>query len=187
MNIRTATAEDAVLLATLGAKTFSDTFSAQNTPENMAAYLAASFSPEIQARELADPAVVFLIAENAGRVVGYVKLQASQPPAAVRGPRPYELVRIYAINEAIGRGVGTALMQASLKEAASRGYETLWLGVWEHNLRALAFYRKWGFVEVGTHIFQMGDDPQTDFLMERPVAGEFTRKESHEPKTGVDE
>ena len=58
-------------------------------------------------------------------------------------------------------------MQAAIDEAQRRGHDTLWLGVWEHNPRARAFYRKWGFVEVGTHIFVLGSDPQTDILMQR--------------------
>jgi ribosomal protein S18 acetylase RimI-like enzyme len=66
--------------------------------------------------------------------------------------------------------VGAALMQACIGEAKQRGYETLWLGVWEHNQRARAFYRRWNFQEVGTHIFQLGNDPQTDILMERNLS-----------------
>ncbi|MDQ2855211.1 MAG: GNAT family N-acetyltransferase, partial [Acidobacteriota bacterium] len=45
----------------------------------------------------------------------------------------------------------------------------LWLGVWEHNGRARAFYRKWKFVEFGEHIFQLGEDPQNDILMARDL------------------
>ncbi len=168
--IRQGVAADADLLARLGAKTFAESFAAHNTPENMAAYLSVSFGPEIQARELADPTVVFLIAEIDGLPAGFVKLQASLPEACVTGPRPYELVRIYSTVECIGKGAGSALMRASLREAARRGYETVWLGVWEHNTRAIAFYRKWGFVEVGTHVFYLGEDAQTDLIMQRPVS-----------------
>ncbi len=172
VDIRYATAGDAVLLAEIGAKAFSDSFAADNTPENMAAYLAAAFGPHKQAAELADPATLFLIAEVDGEVAGYAQLRAHQVPEEVRGPRPIELVRIYALKEWIGKGVGSALMEAALREAARRGFETVWLGVWERNSRARAFYRRWGFVEVGTHVFQLGDDPQTDFLMQRSLAPE---------------
>lgn len=169
INIRYATTTDNVLLAELGARTFYDSFAADNTPEHMAAYLAASFSPEKQAAELADPSSVFLIAEVEGVVVGYTKLKEGEPAAGITGLRPIEIVRIYAGQEWIGRGVGATLMQVSLNEAEKRGCDTIWLGVWEHNRRARAFYRKWGFVEVGTQIFQLGDDLQNDLLMQRSV------------------
>ena len=69
----------------------------------------------------------------------------------------------------IGSGVGAALMWACIDAAQLRGHRTLWLGVWEHNLRAQEFYRKWNFQEVGTHVFQLGEDPQTDLLMQRKI------------------
>ena len=172
VHIRYASAADAALLARMGAQTFSDSFAADNTPENMAAYLAASFSPEKQASELSDPGTVFLIAEVEGAPAGYAKLQASPPLPGVTGERPLELVRFYALKEWIGRGIGPALMQACLAEAEKRGCDTLWLDVWEQNPRARAFYRKWGFVEVGTNTFRLGDDLQNDLLMQRPVIGE---------------
>lgn len=170
VNIRCATAADNVLLAELGARTFQETFGEVNSPENMAAYLAASYSPEIQAAELADPSVVFMIAEITGAAAGYAQLRDGQPPSCITGSRPVELVRLYARKEWIGCGVGAALMQACIAEAERRGCDTLWLGVWEHNARARTFYNRWGFSAVGTHIFQLGSDPQTDFLLQRALA-----------------
>jgi GNAT superfamily N-acetyltransferase len=169
VNIRYATATDSTLLAELGARTFYDAFAADNTPENMTAYLAASFSPEKQATELADPLSVFLIAEAEGGAVGYARLREGQPPVAIAGLRPIEIVRLYARKEWIGHGVGATLMIGCLDEAEKRGCDTIWLDVWEDNPRARAFYRKWGFVEVGRQIFQLGDDLQNDLLMQRPV------------------
>jgi len=169
VHIRYATAADAALLAEVGARTFYDSFAADNTPENMAAYLAASFSPEKQASELSEPGTVFLIAEVEGTTAGYAKLRASPSLPGITGERPLELVRIYSLKEWIGNGIGPALMQACLQEAEKRGCDTLWLDVWEQNVRARAFYRKWGFVEVGTNSFQLGDDLQNDLLMQRPV------------------
>jgi GNAT superfamily N-acetyltransferase len=167
--VRYASAADNVLLAELGARTFYDSFAADNTPENMAAYLAASFSPAKQAAELADPSSVFLIAEVKGAPVGFARLRQGPPPAGITGLRPLEIARLYARQEWIGHGVGAALMQACLEEAEKRGCDTLWLDVWEHNLRARAFYRQWGFVEVGAQLFRLGDDLQNDLLMQRPV------------------
>ena len=169
INIRFATAADPALLAELGAQTFSDTFAAQNTAENMAAYLAASFSVQKQAAELVHPNSLFLIAETAGEAVGYARLKEDAPPSVISGSHPIEIGRFYSRKERVGRGVGPALMQACLLEAQHRGCDTIWLDVWEENPRAIAFYRKWGFVEAGTQIFPLGEDLQHDLLMQRPV------------------
>ena len=169
INIRHATLADNVLLAEIGARTFRDTFAADNTPENMRAYLAASFSPAKQAAELADRDSLFLIAEIERVAVGYARLREGKPPACIAGQHPIEIARIYADKEWIGRGVGARLMQVCLAEAEKRNCDPIWLDVWERNLRAIAFYRRWGFEPVGTQIFQLGDDPQHDLLMQRPV------------------
>jgi len=169
MSLRRATPADNRLLAEIGAETFSDSFSADNTPENMAVYLAQAFSPEKQARELADPASRFLIAESGGQVVGYTRLYFGPAPAAVVGHPPMEIARFYARRPFIGQGVGARLMQACLDEAAAENCVVVWLATWERNPRALAFYRRWGFVQVGTATFQLGDDFQHDLILARPV------------------
>ncbi|PWT80028.1 MAG: N-acetyltransferase [Acidobacteria bacterium] len=169
MNIRRAQLEDANLLAELGAETFSETFSKDNTPEDMAAYLASSFNVESLAAELLDPLSIFLIVYVDGETAGYAKIRSGEPPSGVEGHKPIELVRIYVLRKWFGRGVGQALMQRCIDEARELGFQTIWLGVWERNIRAHAFYRKWDFVEVGEHIFQLGSDPQRDILMQRSI------------------
>ncbi len=169
VTIRPATAADNALLAELGAQTFADTFAGDNTPANMAAYLAASFSPAKQAAELADPASVFLIAEVGGVVAGYARLKLGPPPPGVTGAQPIEIVRFYARQEWQGQGIGAALMKACLSEAERRSCDTIWLDVWERNNRARTFYQKWAFVEVGSQIFQLGDDLQQDLVLQRAV------------------
>jgi GNAT superfamily N-acetyltransferase len=169
LTIRHANREDAGLLAELGARTFAETFAADNSPEDMAAYIAASFNLTQQMAELADRASTFLIAEVGGVAAGYAMLHAGEPLEVVEGANPVELVRLYASREWLGRGVGQALMRACIDEARQAGHRTIWLGVWERNGRAQAFYRKWNFRAVGEHVFQLGSDPQTDILMERAV------------------
>lgn len=169
MNIRKATPQDNFLLANLGARTFADSFGADNTPEDMADYLKGSFSPEKQAAELAEEGTTFLIAEIDGQPVGYTRLRQDPPPDCVTGLLPIEIVRLYAVKEWIGRGVGAALMQASLDEAARTGHDIIWLDVWEKNPRAIAFYQKWGFQKVGEQGFQLGSDLQNDWIMARQV------------------
>ena len=169
VTIRRASLGDAGLLAELGARTFSETFAADNNPEDMAAYLASSFNLTRQATELADAASTFFIAEVSGIAAGYAKLHAGEPEEGIEGAKPVELVRLYVLREWLGRGVGEALMRACVEEARRAGHETMWLGVWERNGRAQSFYRKWNFRAVGEHVFQLGSDPQTDILMERAV------------------
>jgi len=172
LTIRRADSEDANMLSELGAQTFAETFAPDNTDEDIAAYLASSFNLQQQTAELADPASAFLIAEVGGVAAGYAKLCAGEPAGGIEGPTPIELVRLYVSKEWLGRGVGEALMRACIQEAQHAGYETIWLGVWERNGRAQAFYRKWNFRAVGTHVFQLGADAQTDILMERSLRSE---------------
>jgi diamine N-acetyltransferase len=167
--IRSAVPADAAALAEFGAQSFYDSFAVDNRPEDIAAYIAAAFNPQIQAEEIADPSSVFLIAEIENEMAGYARVKEGRPPASITGDRPIELVRIYAGKAYIGQGIGPALMQACLEIARERGCKTMWLGVWERNPRAIAFYRKWGFIEVGTQTFQLGSDLQTDVVMQRAV------------------
>ena len=166
-SIRPATAKDAQLLAELGERTFRETFDEFNRPEDMAAFLAATYTRERQASELANPQLRYFIGELGHQGVGFALLRRGTTDSAVHGDNPIELARIYVVKAAIGSGMGAALMQTCLVEARRLGHRTLWLGVWEQNERALAFYRRWGFVDVGSHIFHVGSDPQVDRVMTR--------------------
>lgn len=169
---RAAIPADAPALAALGERTFRDTFAAQNTPEDLARHVAATYSPAHQAAELTDPQRTTLVAvTDAGTPVGFAQLCAGAGPPCVTGPAPIELLRLYVDRAYHGRGVAPALVAATLDAAAARGATTIWLGVWERNPRAIAFYTKWGFQDVGSHEFLLGSDRQTDRVMVRPVAG----------------
>lgn len=171
VHISYATASDAALLADLGAQAFREAFADNplNAPSDMAAYMATAFAPEVQARELADPNAIFLLAETGGEVVGYAKLLADSREEGITAARPIELVRLYALQKWVGRGIGAALMQRCLAEARDRDHDVMWLGVWEYNYRAQKFYEKFDFVRCGEHIFQLGQDAQTDWLMQRDL------------------
>lgn len=167
--IRRATAADAPMLAELAARTFHDAFAKDNKAEDIDAYMSVAFTPGQLASELDAPANTFFVAEIEATPVGYAQLRAGDAPACVAGPDPVEVSRLYVSQDWHGRGVGEALMRACVAEARAAGRRTLWLGVWEHNPRAQAFYRKWGFRVVGSHVFVLGSDPQTDLLMERAL------------------
>lgn len=169
VRLRDARPEDAALLAEIGAQSFREAFAAENTAENLAMFLEANFGAPQQSAELADRSSRFLIAEVDGQAAGYAKVSADTQLPGVNGSRPMELERLYALQRWIGHGVGAALMGRCLELAREGGHDCLCLGVWERNLRAQAFYRRWGFVEVCSHIFVVGTDPQTDLVMERAV------------------
>lgn len=169
VKIRRAYSSDALLLAGLGASTFAETFAAENTPEDMSAYLAQSFTPARLADELADAKATFLLAFVGGEAAGYAKLYQGEPPACVTGESPTELARLYVGKKWLGVGVGRELMRRCVDEARRSGAGVMWLGVWEHNLRAQAFYRKWGFTPVGRQVFRLGADAQTDWVMQCPL------------------
>ena len=163
--IRHATPSDAGMLSDLGARTFSEAFARENTLANLDAHLRNSFSPEIQHRELSRADTIFLIAEADGQPVGYAQLLFNSREQGLEASHPMEIRRIYVLQESVGIGVGSELMSASLNEARQHACDIVWLGVWEKNQRAIDFYKKWGFREVGSHIFLLGDDPQTDLIM----------------------
>lgn len=167
--IRPATAADLELLVAVATRTFYDAFAATNTPENMQTYMASAFNSEQLAAELADPRGSFLLAELAGLAVGYAKLYRGSVPLCVPDEQAIELSRIYIDQNTLGAGVGAALLQRCFELARGERRRTMFLGVWEHNPRAQAFYRKWGFERVGEHVFQMGDDAQTDWWMMRAL------------------
>jgi len=166
MKVRYGNIGDAPMLSELGAKTFYDTFAKDNTPENINLYMERSFSREIQLNELSKPDMIFLIAELEDEPVGYAKLRMNSGEESVKGTKVIEIERIYASQEYIGKGVGKELMKACINEARQRECDSIWLGVWERNPRAIDFYTKWGFKKVGTHIFNLGNDPQMDYIME---------------------
>jgi ribosomal protein S18 acetylase RimI-like enzyme len=169
IQIRPATLADATTLTQLGKRTFYETFAANNTPDNMTAYLTETFTVDKQTAELSDAATRVLLAEHGDKAVGYAQLRIGAMEAGVSGVRPLELARLYVLRDYIGHGVGAALMQACLDMARTHQYDVLWLGVWKQNLRAIQFYESWGFRTVGSHIFMLGQDEQTDLIMQRQV------------------
>ena len=170
MRIRRATGDDAAALAEFGARTFFEAFGADNTAEDMAKHLAAAWAPDLQRAEIADPLLDTLLAVDAnGNFGGFAQLQAECPPADVPTQKPVELKRFYVDKPWQGQGLARDLMAAVEGEARRRGARELWLGVWQRNQRAQAFYRKCGFRKVGTKVFVVGDDPQTDDVMLKEI------------------
>ncbi len=168
--IRRATASDAAALAEFGARTFRETFAADNTAEDMRLHLASAWRPELQRAEILDAQLDTLLAcDSRGAIAGFAQLREGHAPAGIATVQPIELLRFYVDKPWQGQGVAASLMEAVEKQARARGARELWLGVWERNERAQAFYRKHGFRKTGTQIFVVGTDPQTDHVMLREL------------------
>ena len=157
------------MVADFSRRTFYESFARYNTEENMRLYLDEQFPRERQMAEVGAPGRIFLMAWLGDELAGFASLRESEPPEGLGSENGIEIVQLYADGRFIGKGVGSALMQACLDTSASLGRDWVWLGVWEHNHRAQAFYRKWGFERFGEHIFILGLDAQTDWWLGRRI------------------
>jgi len=171
VRLRVAVPDDAPRLARVAARLFAETFGADNTPEDMAAYLASAYGPERQRAELEDrDARVWLAeADGAPEPVGFAHLHRAAVPASLAAEPAAEVVRLYVDRPWHGRGVAARLMDACVEQARAWRCATLWLGVWERNPRAIAFYERQGFRRAGTKTFTLGRDVQTDLVMLREI------------------
>lgn len=168
LTIRRTTIDDAEALRTFATALFRATFGPQNSEADMEHYVSTAFSPDAVRRELADQDARYWLIEDAGSLVGYSATRVGDAPAFVQASRPMEIVRLYADPAWHGRGIGAQLMARCLDDAMELAVDRIWLGVWEHNARAIAFYKKWGFTAVGDHTFRLGNDRQRDLVMVRP-------------------
>lgn len=169
LQTRRATLNDKTALRVLGIKTFKDTFEEHNTAEDMEQYIAKAFSDEQIEKELQEDKTVFFLAEDGERVAGYAKVREGEKQEALGNTRALELHRIYVDKDYLGKRIGNILLEACLDYAKKAGYETVWLGVWEHNPRAIAFYTKHGFQKFSAHVFVLGADEQTDWLLRKDI------------------
>jgi ribosomal protein S18 acetylase RimI-like enzyme len=164
--IRRANADDAEALAQFGARTFLEAFGADNSPQDLALHLEGAWHPRLQRAEIADPGLDTLLAcDPGGQFAGFAQLRAASAPDCVPTLSPAEITRFYIDRPWQGRGVAHQLMDAVLEQARAHHAREVWLGTWERNLRGQAFYRKYGFRQVGTQVFVVGNDPQTDHVM----------------------
>lgn len=167
--IRSARESDAAALAALAERTFRDAFGADNEPEDMDQHCAKNFGRDIQAGEIMNPKIRTFVADLEGALIGLGQLRRSEPPSGIAAVRPLEIQRLYVDREWHGSGVAQALMRVMLDSAARDRADRVWLGVWERNARAIAFYKRCGFETVGEHVFALGSDLQCDLVMVRPV------------------
>jgi len=169
IQIKIAGVEDAPLVVELSRRTFYETFAQYNTEENMRIFMEEQFPKEKQLAEVGARGRIFLLAYDNDEPVGYASLREAEPPQELAPDKAIEIVQLYSEQKMIGKGVGAALMEACLDMARRQGKDWVWLGVWEHNHRAITFYQKWGFERFGEHVFFVGLDAQTDWWMKKKL------------------
>lgn len=169
LNFKKCNEQDLITLQTFSRATFDATFRHMNTPETMAAYLDSAFNTEKLRSELTekDSEFHFLFADST--LAGYIKLNERQAQTDINDPQSLELERIYVSPEFQAKGLGKVLMRRAIETAESREKDYIWLGVWEKNEKAIAFYKKNGFVITGKHSFIMGEEAQSDFIMRKDL------------------
>ncbi len=165
VSLRRATNHDVHLLRQVGIRTFTETFGAQNSPENMKHYLDKAFAEHQLLRELVNPESEFWFAVLGNEVVAYLKLNWGDSQTEKQHTQAVEIERIYVLAEYHGTGVAHKLFQKAMERVHEQQAPYVWLGVWENNAKAIRFYEKNGFVKFGHHAFWLGDDEQTDILM----------------------
>ena len=165
IKIKKCNREDLEILQEISIETFNDTFENQNTPENMKAYLEAAFNSKRLEKELSNRSSQFFFVYFNEAVAGYLKVNTNEAQSEEMGDESLEIERIYIKNKFQKHGIGKYLLNKAIEIAMERNKNKIWLGVWEKNENAIAFYKKVGFVHTDSHSFYMGDEEQIDFIM----------------------
>ena len=169
INIKKCTLEDSRKLQEISYETFNETFKDQNSPENMNAYLERAFNLKQLEKELSNISSQFFFVYFNNEVAGYLKVNINDAQSEEMGNESLEIERIYIKNKFQKHGLGKYLLNKAMEIAMERNKKKIWLGVWEKNENAIAFYKKMGFVQTGAHSFYMGDEEQMDFIMTKTL------------------
>lgn len=169
VKIKKCNREDLPLLQELSIETFNDTFKEQNSPENMKVYLERAFNSKQLERELFNKSSEFFFVYLNNEVAGYLKVNTNDAQSEEMGEDSLEIERIYIKSNFQKHGLGKYLFNKAIEIAVEHNKQKIWLGVWEKNENAIAFYKKMGFVQTGTHSFYMGDEEQTDLIMTKTL------------------
>lgn len=169
INIQKCTLSDLHMLQEISIDTFTETFSSQNSPANMNAYLESTFTLTRLEKELSDPSSEFLMVYCHHEVAGYLKVNVNDAQSERMGDDALEIERIYLKSKYQNSGLGKYLLTKAAETAIGLDKKKIWLGVWEKNEKAIAFYQKMGFVQTGTHSFYMGEEEQIDLIMSKTL------------------
>lgn len=170
MKIKKCSLDDILDLQKIYRQTFFETFSEQNSEENMRIFLDKAYSEEKLKSEIEDKeSETFLAVENQ-KILGVLKINTGNAETESGLENSLEIQRIYILKESKGLGIGTVFMNLAEKKARELGVSFIWLGVWEKNFPAQKFYTDKGFRRFSEHAFVLGDDIQTDFLMKKELS-----------------
>jgi diamine N-acetyltransferase len=170
ISITKCTHEDVHILQKISYETFNETFKHQNSSENMNAYLEKAFNVSQLEKELANGFSQFFFIYIHNDVAGYLKVNTDDAQTENVGNESLEIERIYIKSQFQKLGLGKYLLNKAQDIAMEHGKKNIWLGVWEKNENAIAFYKKLGFVQTGAHSFYMGDEEQTDLIMTKTLS-----------------
>lgn len=169
MIIEKVTSEKICILQQIATKSFFDTFLEFNSQEDMDAYLQNNLSIEQLTKEFSHPQSEFFLVKNNQDYVGYIKLNYGMAQNEFQQDNALEIERLYVLKQYHRQQIGQALFNYAMAVADAKFVDYVWLGVWEHNQKAIAFYQKNGLVAFDKHDFILGKDIQTDILMRRDV------------------
>lgn len=167
--IEMAQSTDVNTIRDLSIATFAETFASLNTEEDMEQYNERHFSTDELQREIDNPDSTFVVAKVDGVPAGYMKVNVGDAQTEEMLGNRMEVQRLYILRQYKRNGLGARFMHTAFDMARAQGKSVIWLGVWEHNDAAIAFYKRMGFVQFGSHDFVLGEDRQTDLLMEAAV------------------
>lgn len=168
-SIKKVAMSDIDILQDIAKNTFEETFSRDNSEENLKKYVVEAFAVTQLQTELNSPYSSFYFSLLDNEVIGYLKLNRGSAQTEIKEERGVEIERIYVLEAYQREGIGQFLLDFALKFAHENQAEYVWLGVWEKNPKAIRFYEKNGFEVFDSHLFMFGDDPQTDILMKRSL------------------
>lgn len=169
LEIKVATIKDAKVISAISKQTFYEAFHLQNTKVDMDLFLENNFNVTETEQEIANTANTFYLAYQNNKLCAYAKVVDSNNPKEIPNKNTLRISRIYVLDKFIGKGVGKALMHLCLEKAKSLNKTIIWLGVWEQNIAAINFYKRFGFAQFGTETFVLGNDSQTDWLMQKSI------------------
>ncbi len=165
IKIKKCNSEDLEVLREISIETFNDTFKEQNSPENMKAYLERAFNTKQLEKELSTTSSEFFFVYFNEVIAGYLKVNTNEAQSEEMDDESLEIERIYIKDKFQKHGMGKFLLNKAIEIAAEGQKKKIWLGVWERNENAIAFYEKMGFVHTDSHSFYMGDEEQIDLIM----------------------
>ncbi|MEC0305013.1 GNAT family N-acetyltransferase, partial [Terribacillus saccharophilus] len=153
ISIKKCSIKDLQILQKVSVETFTDTFKDQNTPENMKAYLDKAYASKKLENELLNTSSQFFFIYLNEELAGYLKVNTDDAQTEEMNDDSLEIERIYVRSKYQKQGLGKYLMNKAIEIATEWNMKAIWLGVWEKNQNAMAFYSKNGFVKTGAHSF----------------------------------